>query len=210
VQISLHEVMQGLAAHTLDPKTAGLLLYSLQQASTNLLQTPDWKGSCQPVEPSKPLLALDFPSFEQQYQVPKGADLDADFASVEDQLAAAEDSSPCHPELGAPSFAPVVGAKGGSEALSNQDGAPDAAALPSATAESQSQKRSRKKPSHRRGARVPLEKELWEHEDKDAPFRAYTSDGRELTPEDAKLWHKRTMQNLQKHFHKLASSGDAA
>ena len=32
--------------------------------------------------------------------------------------------------------------------------------------------------------------------DPDAPFRAYTSDGRELTYEDAKRWQQRTYERM--------------
>jgi hypothetical protein len=234
VQVGLHEVMQGIVSHTLDSKDAGLLLYALQQASTNLLQTPDWRGHCQPVEPEQPLLALDFPGFAEQYQLPNGIDLDqepeAALAEAEaqnqseahathgvprsighplaDRAGAHDAESPFvgdRSEVGAPG---AVGAQGGNDtpspkqnpaapssapAIGAQDGTP---ALP---------------PSKRpRGARVPLEKELWEHDDPDAPFRAYTCDGRELTPEDAKRWYQRQMQDLQKFIRQGQESEDAA
>jgi hypothetical protein len=78
VQVSLGEVINRLANNQIDPKHAGLILYALQQAATNLNHTPEWQGRCQPVEPNEPMLALEFPDFEEQYHVPKGIDLEAD------------------------------------------------------------------------------------------------------------------------------------
>jgi len=78
VQVSLFEVLNGLANHRIDPKHAGLMLYALQQAATNLNHTPGWQGRCQPAEPDQPLLALEFPDFEERYHLPEGADLEAD------------------------------------------------------------------------------------------------------------------------------------
>src|SRR5271166_2523791 len=55
----------------------------------------------------------------------------------------------------------------------------------------------KKKRKHRRRAdRVPLPKPLWTMKDPDAPFRAYTSDGRELTRADAERWQKRKLQEM--------------
>ena len=42
-----------------------------------------------------------------------------------------------------------------------------------------------------------MPKGLWKVVDPDAPFRAYTSDGRELTREDAKRWQQRVWAEMQ-------------
>ena len=73
-------------------------------------------------------------------------------------------------------------------------------ALPVETApEAQRSDRKKRRKHRRRGERVPLPvpKELWQHDDPDAPFRAYTSDGRELTREDAKRWQQRVWAEMQ-------------
>ncbi len=50
VQNSLMQVLDALADDRIDHKRAGLMLYALQQASTNLIGTPGWKGKREPVE----------------------------------------------------------------------------------------------------------------------------------------------------------------
>ena len=57
VQVSLAEILWALAEQRIDHKTAGLMLYTLQQASTNLNQTPRWQGERKAVENSRPLRA---------------------------------------------------------------------------------------------------------------------------------------------------------
>ena len=164
VQVSLYEVISGLASNSLDTKRAGLMLYALQQAATNLIHTPEWQGRCQQPESHQPLRALEFPAFEDQYQIPKGVDLEAD-----PELAIEEAAGVAH---NCPPLA-IVGSRTTSD--------------------------KKKKRKHRRRAdRVPLPKpkQLWQHADPDAPFRAYTSDGRELTKEDAKRWQQRKLDEM--------------
>jgi hypothetical protein len=172
VQISLFEVISGLAANSLDTKRAGLLLYALQQAANNLVHTPEWHGRCQQPEPQQPLRALEFPAFEEQYQVPRGIDLEAD---PEVALEEVEGVAPhCLPSDDVAHNSQPLGTVG-------------------------SQTDQKKKRKHRRRAdRVPPAKPkgLWQHRDPDAPFRAYTSDGRELTTEDAKRWQQRKLDEM--------------
>ena len=76
VQSALMQVLDALADDRIDPKRAGLILYALQQASTNLIATPGWKGSRERVRASEPLRALECPDFNQQYDLPNGVNLD--------------------------------------------------------------------------------------------------------------------------------------
>ena len=158
VQVSLFEVLNGLANNRIDPKRAGLILYGLQQAATNLSHTPGWEGRCQPVRADQPLLALEYPDFEEHYHLSPDVDLEAD--------PEAEPESP--PQVSSP------------EAQNS---------------ETQDQG-TKKKVERRRADRVPLPKRLWTMKDPDAPFRAYTSDGRELTYDDAKRWQKRELERM--------------
>jgi hypothetical protein len=77
VQASLHEVMQSLADGLLDSKTAGLLLYGLQQAAANL-NNRQWQGECRELRFIEEGRALDYPGFEEKFGIPQGIDLDAD------------------------------------------------------------------------------------------------------------------------------------
>ena len=163
VQVSLGEVINRIVNNQIAPRQAGLALYGLQQAATNLNNTPGWQGHCHPAEPNQPLLALEFPDFEEHYHLPKGVDLEAEPEEV---------------ALPGASLLP---------------GAP-----PQATSsETPTHANQKKKRHHRRADRVPLPKPLWTMKDPDAPFRAYTSDGRELTRQDAERWQKRIYQELQ-------------
>ena len=86
-------------------------------------------------------------------------------------------------------------------ALQESGSLPDTNAVettPAVPNSNQKSDRKKRRKHHRRGERVPLPKpkELWEHVDPDAPFRAYTSDGRELTRADAERWQKRKIERL--------------
>jgi hypothetical protein len=76
VQIALTQVLDGLADDRIDPKRAGLMLYALQQAATNLNSTPGWKGTREQVEYTQPMRALEVPDVATQYDLPKGVDLE--------------------------------------------------------------------------------------------------------------------------------------
>jgi hypothetical protein len=175
VQVSLFEVLNGLANHRIDPKHAGLMLYALQQAATNLMHTPGWHGRCQPVEPDQPLLALEYPDFEERYHLTEDVDLEADPEAALREVG-----------QGAPPLSPDSGARVGPP--------PQMPPLAAASSEANNDEKNRK--NRRRADRVPLPKGLWTMKDPDAPFRAYTSDGRELTYEDAKRWQQREFERM--------------
>src|ERR1035441_6458684 len=170
VQVTLFEVVNALVNKRIDTKTAGIVLYAMQQASTNLNIKHASQSMCPAVKPDEPLLALEFRDFEEQYHLPKGIDLEA------------------NPEV----------------ALQESGSLPDTNAVettPGAPKDDQKNDRKsdrKKRRKHRRrGERVPLPKGLWKVVDPDAPFRAYTSDGRELTREDAERWQKRVWAEMQ-------------
>jgi hypothetical protein len=76
VQLSLTLVLDALADDRIDHKRAGLMLYTLQLASTSLMGTPGWKGKRKQVAADKPLRALEAPDFAAEYDLPQGVDLD--------------------------------------------------------------------------------------------------------------------------------------
>ena len=177
VQVTLFEVVNALVNKRIDTKTAGIVLYAMQQASINLNNRHASQGMCQAVKPNEPLLALEFRDFEQQYHLPKGIDLEAN-PEVALQESGSLPETTVAETVGGPQL-PAVGNCG------------------ITSLEPKSAKRRRK--HHRRGERVPLPvpKELWEHVNPDAPFRAYTSDGRELTRADAERWHQRALAEMK-------------
>jgi hypothetical protein len=116
-------------------------------------------------------LALEFRDFEEQYHLPKGIDLEANPEVALQESGSLPDTNAVETTPGVPK----------SDLKNDQKS---------------DQKKRRK--HRRRGERVPLPvpKELWQHNDPDAPFRAYTSDGRELTLKDAERWQKRMIERL--------------
>jgi hypothetical protein len=78
VQVSLAEILWAIAERRIDHKAAGLMLYTLQQASTNLNQTPRWHGEREAVPSGRPLRALNLPDLEKRFGLPDDVDLDAD------------------------------------------------------------------------------------------------------------------------------------
>jgi hypothetical protein len=49
----------------------------LQQASSNLIHTPNWLGQREAVTAMRPLRALTDPNFEKRHGLPPGIDLNA-------------------------------------------------------------------------------------------------------------------------------------
>ena len=76
VLAALQQVGDALADDRIDPKRAGLMLYMLQQTATALNTTPEWKGEREQVGLAQPLRALEVPDVAQQFDLPKGVDLD--------------------------------------------------------------------------------------------------------------------------------------
>jgi hypothetical protein len=185
VQVTLFEVVNALVNKRIDTKTAGIVLYAMQQASTNLNIKHASQSMCETVKPDEPLLALEFRDFEEQYHLPKGIDLEAN-----PEVALQESGS-------LPATNPV-----------ETVGGPQLPAVGNCGIASLQQKSAKKRRKHRRrGERVPLPKGLWKVVDPDAPFRAYTSDGRELTREDAKRWQKRVYAEMQAFVEKGGAPG---
>ena len=119
VQVSLAEILWALAEHRIDHKSAGLMLYTLQQASTNLNQTPRWQGQREAVPSSRPLRALNFPDFEKRFDLPQDIDLDAE-----------PESAPQPQSSGAPPLSPGCGDRVGTNASPQSGNPPDRTPLP--------------------------------------------------------------------------------
>ncbi len=140
VQVSLAEILWALAEHRIDHKSAGLMLYTLQQASTNLNQTPRWQGQREAVPSSRPLRALTFPDFETRFALPDNVDLDADpEASFPDLSSRAEGDASASTversaasvgESGAPPLSPGCGDSVGINASPQDGNPPDRTPLP--------------------------------------------------------------------------------
>jgi len=97
VQVALGEAIWALADDRVDPKRAGLILYALQQASSNLNTTKEWNGQRQEVDRNAPSRATASPEFERRFGLHPGTDLEAACASLE--TGPKEDSSfRRHPE----------------------------------------------------------------------------------------------------------------
>ncbi len=75
VLASLQQVADALADDCIDPKRAGLLLYTLQQTATALNTTPEWKGERPQASLTQPMRALEVPDVAQQFELPLGVDL---------------------------------------------------------------------------------------------------------------------------------------
>jgi hypothetical protein len=91
VQAALHEVMQSLADGAMDAKTAGLMLYGLQQAAANL-NNKRWETEGKDLQFTDEGRALEYPHFEEKFGIPKGVDLEL-------EPEAALDQAEQHPEM---------------------------------------------------------------------------------------------------------------
>ncbi len=202
VQVTLLEVVNALVNKRIDTKTAGIVLYAMQQASINLNNRHVSQSICHAVKPNEPLLALEFRDFEEQFDLPKGIDLEANPETALQDAGVLPDDAALNCQLGAPplSFAANdrVDSTSQTPSIESVSGLP-LPAVGNCGFTPPEQKSRKKRKRHRRGERVPLPmpKELWEHVNPDAPFRAYTSDGRELTRADAERWHKRALAEMQ-------------
>jgi hypothetical protein len=208
VQVTLFEVVNALVNKRIDTKTAGIVLYAMQQASINLNNRHESQNMCQSVKPDAPMLALEFRDFEEQYHLPKRIDLEADPETALQDAGVLPDDAAGNcllgaPPAGAPDERPGVARNCLPLAIvgSRQEAPPvGGSQLPAGNCgiTSPEQKSAMKKKKHRRrGERVPLPKGLWKVADPDAPFRAYTSDGRELTREDARRWQSRVYAEME-------------
>jgi len=78
VQVALMQVTDALAADTIDPRRAGLMLYALQQAATNLSNTTAWLMSSRfALRPDEEATVVEYPGLESEFGLPPRIDLDA-------------------------------------------------------------------------------------------------------------------------------------
>ncbi len=73
VQVALMQVLDALAGEVIDQRTAGLMLYGLQQAATNLRSVTAVPTLA--VNDQREGQAEEYPDFEAQFQLPLGLDL---------------------------------------------------------------------------------------------------------------------------------------
>ena len=77
VQVALMEVLDGLAAGHIEQDRAGLLLYGLQQASTNIKSVGAWLGYSRfHVREDDEFRADNYPGMEEEFDLPKRVDLE--------------------------------------------------------------------------------------------------------------------------------------
>ncbi len=78
VQVALMQVADGLAQDAIDPRRAGLLLYALQQAASNLSNTAAWlMPSRFQLSSEKDGAVVEYPGLESEFGLPPRIDLDA-------------------------------------------------------------------------------------------------------------------------------------
>jgi len=78
VQVALMQVAEGLAQDAVDPRRAGLLLYALQQAASNLRETTGWlMGSPFELSSEKEGAVVEYRGLESEFGLPPRIDLDA-------------------------------------------------------------------------------------------------------------------------------------
>ncbi len=78
VQVALMQVADGLAEDVINPRRAGLLLYALQQAASNLRATTGWlMGSPFELSFEKEGTVNNYPGLESEFGLPPRIDLDA-------------------------------------------------------------------------------------------------------------------------------------
>lgn len=79
VQIGLHEVMLAIAEKRIESKDAGLLLYSLQQAATNIIGSGCmYTGLASTSDEFRPIPLTAYPGFEEDYELPPGLGMTID------------------------------------------------------------------------------------------------------------------------------------
>jgi len=114
-QVALSEIVQALASGQLEPRTAGKMLYAIQQATTIMLRLAQMKMNQradaktenlteEAASTSTPL--REYPEFERNFDLPAGADLDAEtdraMVGAQEQLAALSVVPTLQPGVGRP------------------------------------------------------------------------------------------------------------
>lgn len=77
VQVALMQVIDALAADAIDPRRAGLMLYALQQAASNISNAAWLLPSRFEISSEKKGAVVDYPGLESEFGLPKRIDLDA-------------------------------------------------------------------------------------------------------------------------------------
>ena len=84
VRAALTDIAQALAAGQLDPRTAGKLLYAIQQVSATNRRIEKMEAEAAKNQPAADDTSRiqEYPEFEKQFGIPPGADLDAETEAV--------------------------------------------------------------------------------------------------------------------------------
>jgi len=78
VQVGLMQVADALAADAIEPRRAGLMLYALQQAATNLSNTTAWLMSSRfALREDEAGRVINYPGLESEFGLPPRIELDA-------------------------------------------------------------------------------------------------------------------------------------
>jgi len=78
VQVALMQVTDALAADAIDPRRAGLMLYALQQAASNISNTAAWlMPSRFEISSEDEGAVINYPGLESEFGLPPRIDLDA-------------------------------------------------------------------------------------------------------------------------------------
>ena len=109
VRVALSEIVQALAAGQLDHRTAGLMLYAIQQATTvslRLAQMEDLEHANEEGVTDDHSRVQEYPEFEQKFGIPPGIDLDAEtdraMREAEEQAAVLSITPTSQPGAGCP------------------------------------------------------------------------------------------------------------
>jgi len=109
VRVALSEIVQALAAGQLDHRTAGLMLYAIQQATTvslRLAQMEDLEHANEDGVTDDHSRVQEYPEFEQKFGIPPGIDLDAEtdraMREAEEQAAVLSITPTSQPGAGCP------------------------------------------------------------------------------------------------------------
>ena len=78
VQVALMQVADGLAEDAVDPRRAGLLLYALQQAASNIRGATAWFAPSRfQISAGREGAVVEYPGLESEFGLPPRIDLDA-------------------------------------------------------------------------------------------------------------------------------------
>ena len=113
VQVAIMEVLDAMAEGQLDSKSAGIMLYGIQQATVVLRAVEEQAEWIDEDEEEAAGRVREFPGFEQKFGIPPGLDLEAE-PEVALQQAEEQPGAPFKPDVGlsvdfdSPASAPVA------------------------------------------------------------------------------------------------------